>query len=438
MIWIYILIATVISYLLCKKECKRPEYFILMLFPIELYGINIASVTVKPYMLFGAAVIFLYLYTKKSFHIKKIIIVFTILLLISNLFTGLIFSSVMQHLMFILNMLIVSCVLSYRDDGVDIHSLSKVAIATLIGHGVVFLVIAVLFNMNNAFPDALAYGRTDTGIFIRLTNGIEEETRMRGFTIDPNGFVVNYIFGGASALYYVFSNKGSLIKNLTALFLFLFIIIQSGSRMSLLCFAALVVFSVLYIVKAREVNRNMILGIGLIVFVALAYTAFNFNIVRSFFDSYFNDRASLSSESGRLTIWSSNMNYLVRTGKIWFGVGQDQIAQVGDMHTAFHNTWLEWISGCGIFIGGFISLWFLKISIRALGRMRYYKHNLPIAIPFVLGYVGIVLCISSISNIANITYIFLAFLINYHLLNSNHAEDTNELKGTHKEQRISV
>ncbi len=438
MIWVYILLATVISYLLCRKECKRPEYFILMFFPIELYGLNVASVTVKPYMIFGAVVIFFYFFIKRCFYIKKIILIFAFLLFFADLLTGLILSSVMQHLMFILNLMIASCVLSLSDDGIDLHSLSKVAIATLIGHGIVFLVLAVLFNMNNAFPDLLAYERNETGVFISLANATQEEIRMRGFTIDPNGFVVNYVFGGASALYYALSNKGSRIKNLTALILFVFIIIESGSRMGLLCFAALIVFSVLYIVTARKVNRNVIVVTGLVVFAVIIYAVLNLNSLTAFFNSYFNDRASLSSDKGRFTIWVSNMDYLIRTGKIWFGVGQDQIARLGDLNTAFHNTWLEWIGGCGIFIGGFISLWFLIIAVRAIGKMRYYKHNLPIAVPFVFGYVGTLLCISSISNIANITYIFLAFLINYHLLNLNCVGDTDEHKGIRKKQQISV
>lgn len=437
MIWIYILVATVISYLLCKKECKRPEYFILMLFPIELYGLNIASVTVKPYMIFGAVVVFLYFKKKRSVQLNKMILLFAVMLLFANLFTGLIVSSVMQHLMFILNLIIVSSVLLYNDC-VDLTSLSSVAVATLIGHGVVFFVLSLMFNLNNALPDLLAYERNDFGVYISLRNGIEEEIRMRGFTIDPNGFVVNYVFGGACAMYCALSTKGNTIKNWIAVGCLLFIILQSGSRMGLLCFLLIAVFSIIYTVNVRKVNRNAIIYMGLIIVGLIVYTAIYFDAVSTFFDSYFNDRASLSSDKGRLTIWTSNMQYLIRTGKIWLGVGQDQIAQIGDLHTAFHNTWLEWVGGCGIFIGGFISLWFLRIAIRAVIGLKYCKANQPMCLPVALGYIGTVICISSISNIANVTYIFLAFLMNYHLSNIKPTEGINEFQGTDKKQSIAV
>ncbi len=438
MIWVYISIATVIAFLLCKDKLKRPEYFILALFPIELYGINVATITIKPYMLYGVVIVFLYFLRKKSFYINRIIIVFLILLVFSNLLTGLISTSIMQHAMFLINMIIVSIVLAFDENGVDINSISEVAIATLIGHGIVFLILAVLFNAGVSVPDMLSDGRTETGIYIVLSNATEESIRMRGFTIDPNGFVANYFLAGSCALWQATRNRRNRIKNLLAVALFLFIIIQSGSRMSLLCFAVLVVLVTVYNIKIDNVNRNAFIIANLVVLLGTICFVVYYREISGFITSFFSGRAGLFSNAGRFTIWISNFKYLVRTDKIWLGLGQDQIAQLGDLNTAFHNTWLEWIAGCGLFIGGFISLWFLRIAVKTVGKLRIYKRRIPDVIPMGLGYICTVICMSSVSNIANITCLFLAFLLSYHLSYSISTEDKNELKNENKEQQVSV
>lgn len=415
MIWLYIIAATAISYFLCKKDCTRPEYYVVMLFPIEMYGITVATATIKPYMIVGIIIVMQSFFREKKVAIRPVILVFAFLLIFSDLFTGLQVSSIMQHLMVLLNMVIVSCVLSTSEEEVDLSSLSSVAIATVIGHGLVFLACTILLRMNSGFSGILAHNRNDAGVFLQLTSGITSEIRMRGFTIDPNGFVVNYLLGGGCAIYYLFTKEEKRIKNIIAILLFAFIVIESGSRMGLICFLVLFVLGFMYANRLNGMKASGLIFIGVVSTVLIGLIAFRFDTISSVINSVFMRRASVTSSAGRLTIWSSNLDYLISSNKIWLGVGQDQIASVGDFGHAFHNTWLEWIAGCGIFIGGAIDIWFLKVLFSELIHIRRYLRELPDGTPYVLCYLGTILCISTISNIANITYLFLAVLLTYHL-----------------------
>ena len=48
MIWVWIIAAIAISWLLCRKKVAWYHY-IWMLLPVEMYGITIAGATIKPY-----------------------------------------------------------------------------------------------------------------------------------------------------------------------------------------------------------------------------------------------------------------------------------------------------------------------------------------------------------------------------------------------------
>ena len=56
MIWVWIIAAIAISWLLCRKKVAWYHY-IWMLLPVEMYGITIAGATIKPYMILGVFMI---------------------------------------------------------------------------------------------------------------------------------------------------------------------------------------------------------------------------------------------------------------------------------------------------------------------------------------------------------------------------------------------
>ena len=108
MIWIWIVAAVLISWLFCKRGIGWYHYIWLLL-PIEMYGVTIAGATVKPYMLFGICIIVSDFIRNKTIRVHTTIIAVTFALIISDFLTGFVTSSVMQHIMFILVLIIGYC-----------------------------------------------------------------------------------------------------------------------------------------------------------------------------------------------------------------------------------------------------------------------------------------------------------------------------------------
>ena len=128
----------------------------------------------------------------------------------------------------------------------------------------------------------------------------------------------------------------------------------------------------------------------------------------------------MGSEYGRLTIWKTNIQYLIGNNKELFGVGQNQIYLLTERGLACHNTWLEWICGTGIFLGVAIDLWFilapLKYKKRAIGLGDENTKN---AIPLIMAYVIVVVCISTVDNITNSVLLFLMLILRYGTINQS-------------------
>ena len=65
MMWVWIIAAIAISWLLCRKKVAWYHY-IWMLLPVEMYGITIAGATIKPYMILGVFMIIKNLLDRKA------------------------------------------------------------------------------------------------------------------------------------------------------------------------------------------------------------------------------------------------------------------------------------------------------------------------------------------------------------------------------------
>lgn len=122
MIWAWIATAVAISLLFCKKGISWYHYIWLLL-PIEMYGVTIAGATLKPYMLFGICIIASDFIRNKTIRVPATIIAVVFTLIFSDLLTGVVMASVMQHIMFILVLMIGFCYQHRQNYGIEFEEI---------------------------------------------------------------------------------------------------------------------------------------------------------------------------------------------------------------------------------------------------------------------------------------------------------------------------
>lgn len=424
MIWMWIAAAVIISWLLCEKGISWYHYIWLLL-PIEMYGITIAGATLKPYMLFGICIIAGDLIKNKIVRVPAAIVVIVFALILSDYLTGFVMASIMQHIMFILVLMIGYCYQNYQSSGIEFDEIGQVALAATIGYGIVFTVAWLMFNYGVTADGIYASERLEAGIVLKLTSfGGSVSSRLRGFCIDPNSVIITLIPGAAYALTNIVYRKQAFIKNSFAIAVYLAVVIFSGSRMALICsLAMLIVFFVIGYRRAENKRRTAVVGIAA-VGAHLAISIINIDTIiletAKIWADMFGERATFGSEYGRLTIWKTNIEYLINSNKVWFGVGQNQIYLLTEKGLACHNTWLEWVCGTGVIIGIIIDLWFILAPIcfkkRAVGMS---DEDTQMAFPIVISYIAIILSISTVDNITNSVLLFLMLILRYGMINMN-------------------
>ena len=419
MIWAWIAAAVIISWLFCKKGISWYHYIWLLL-PIEMYGVTIAGATLKPYMLFGICIIAGDFVRNKTIQVHAAIEAVIFALIFSDYLTGFVMASVMQHIMFILVLMIGYCYQNYQCDGIEFDEMGQAALAATIGYGIVFTVAWLMFNRGVTADGIYASERLDAGIVLRLASfGGNVSSRLRGFCIDPNSVITTLIPGATYALANIVYRKQDIIKSLLAIVVYLAVVFYSGSRMALICsFAMLVIFFVIGYRKSENKRRMAVAGIAsvgvLLVALIINMDTIILEVAKLWADM-FGERASLGSEYGRLTIWKTNIEYLINNSKEWFGVGQNQIYLLTERGLACHNTWLEWICGTGIILGAIIDFWFI------LAPVRFKKRSVGMggenALPIIMAYITVVVCISTVDNITNPVLLFLMLILRYGVIN---------------------
>ncbi len=419
MIWAWIAAAVIISWLFCKKGISWYHYIWLLL-PIEMYGVTIAGATLKPYMLFGICIIAGDFVRNKTIQVHAAIVAVIFALIFSDYLTGFVMASVMQHIMFILVLMIGYCYQNYQCDGIEFDEMGQAALAATIGYGIVFTVAWLMFNRGVTADGIYASERLDAGIVLRLASfGGNVSSRLRGFCIDPNSVITTLIPGATYALANIVYRKQDIIKSLLAIVVYLAVVFYSGSRMALICsFAMLVIFFVIGYRKSENKRRMAVAGIAsvgvLLVALIINMDTIILEVAKLWADM-FGERASLGSEYGRLTIWKTNIEYLINNSKEWFGVGQNQIYLLTERGLACHNTWLEWICGTGIILGAIIDFWFI------LAPVRFKKRSVGMggenALPIIMAYITVVVCISTVDNITNPVLLFLMLILRYGVIN---------------------
>jgi O-antigen ligase len=124
----------------------------------------------------------------------------------------------------------------------------------------------------------------------------------------------------------------------------------------------------------------------------------------------YTERATLTSENGRVTIWMDNALLLIRQNKWLFGVGQNQIQHLTGTGLECHNTWLEWICGAGLVAGGAAIYWFFSVPGFVFRKAREAAVSMQTFLPLLFAYFAICLCITTVDNITNSCLIFLAVI----------------------------
>lgn len=422
MIWAWVAAAVIISWLFCKKGINWYHYIWLLL-PIEMYGVTIAGATLKPYMLFGICIIVGDFVRNKTIRVHAAIVAVIFALIFSDYLTGFVMASVMQHIMFILVLMIGYCYQNYQCDGIEFDEMGQAALAATIGYGIVFTVAWLMFNRGVTADGIYASERLDAGIVLRLASfGGNVSSRLRGFCIDPNSVITTLIPGATYALANIVYRKQDIIKSLLAIVVYLAVVFYSGSRMALICsFAMLVIFFVIGYRKSENKRRMAVAGIAsvgvLLVALIINMDTIILEVAKLWADM-FGERASLGSEYGRLTIWKTNIEYLINNSKEWFGVGQNQIYLLTERGLACHNTWLEWICGTGIILGAIIDFWFILAPVRFKKRsVGMGGENAQNALPIIMAYITVVVCISTVDNITNPVLLFLMLILRYGVIN---------------------
>lgn len=414
MIWIWIVAAVAISWLLCRKKAAWYHY-IWMLLPIEMYGVNIAGATLKPYMIFGLLIIITCFTKGKGTRIPVGIFLCAFALIVSDILNGLVTVSIMQHLM----LLFILCIaynytLLAQEDEHFVDDLRNVTIATTVGYGLVFTVTYILYNLHPEFPGIYTADRYSAGMVLRfMSTGGVSIVRFRGFCIDPNSVITTLIPGTAFALQSLIYEKKNACKSLLAVCVYSVVMIASGSRMAMIC-TVLMLFVMLLTGYKQANNKGKWLLLLILLSMACALVGVvNFQAIVYKISSFFNSRAGLNDSGGRFTIWKYNLQWLEENGRLLAGVGQNQIHNLTPIGKACHNTWLEWICGTGLLIGAGIDIWIILAPVSITNYVKNNKVRLRNFIPIVLAYAIAMVCVTTVDNITNSTILFLMVIFRY-------------------------
>ena len=414
MMWVWIIAAIAISWLLCRKKVAWYHY-IWMLLPVEMYGITIAGATIKPYMILGVFMIIKNLLDRKAHKVPAAFVAIIFLLTVSDILNGLIIASIMQHVMFLVIIYIAyNYVLISENDDDLLKNIEVSTIATTIGYGLVFLVAYWFYSRGIGFGGIYTTDRYSAGMFLNfISTGGQTTVRLRGFCIDPNSVVTTLIPGASFGLAILLYKNNVNFRSLVAVILYAIVMDLSGSRMAVVCTVAMVIIMLMMGYKQAE---NKLRWFGLIVLVLLVASfvaVYRFQNIASEVYSFFTARAGLNDTGGRFTIWKYNARWLSDNGRLLFGVGQNQISNLTTVGKACHNTWLEWICGTGILLGGMIDLWFVVTPVVFLDRLKCNRIFIRDIIPIVLAYVTALICITTVDNITNSVVLFLMVIFRY-------------------------
>lgn len=399
------------------KRRVRFEHLIWMLLPIDMYGVQLAGFTIKPYMLFSAVLFLRMLMQRRlviAFRSRWSLIsgVSILLFMIVNMFNNEFYSSPLSSAM--LAVVWCCCMIYMNSCGEDSSSeIAEVMLATGVGYGIVFILAYLLLMSGASFPGLVAQTREETGVFMHFTElraGMPVHLiRLRGFTIDPNSMIGTFLFSAMVANYRIVFGRGRL-REWACVLISSYCIWLSGSRMGILCLYGVLALGILSGYRMSDVRSKNRLKILLVLLIAAmllsAFTGAVGNAVLSIRAS-FESRPSLTGDYGRLSLWRNALEVLSDRGALW-GVGMGNVQRYTPNGLACHNSWLELICAGGVLVGG---LMVLHLAAMLITGLRYAR-RLPgvpssaFAWTMTLGTLGVMLSLVSVDNV---TYSYLWF-----------------------------
>lgn len=413
MIWVFIIVSLILSYLpLINKKIELSNYMWLLI-PIDAYGISVAGATIKPYMILALILPFVFyaknkcastdLSASKSQLMGGIV---AILILIQSIFVSeniaVVKAASMLIVVYICTQVYTSC-----SDQTKFEQLSDIFIASCFGCSIVFVLSYILVQMNINISGLVATDRTQDGIFMLMSNMTSgrhiEAFRLRGFSFDPNTMFPQFIFGATACVTKLF--KKFSIYHILTLGLSLFCILLSSSRMGLLCFAfALAITLILNISRIESIRKKVISIIsvitGCVVVIIVSLSKYGQMILSLLLSTYAN-RSSLTDEYGRFSIWKECLQVYWDESPL-FGIGLGKMDEFTITERMTHNTWLQFICECGIIVGGIAVLYFISIMIfgwAKVGKIHLKNQSNTVYICLLVGYTTTIISLASADNI---------------------------------------
>lgn len=418
-IWIWIVMAWILTAMLLRKQKISLEHYVWMFLPIDMYGISIAGAVIKPYILF-CFFLFARILLKKDFKLRyrsQWVLTggfLSVLMILVNLINNSGFSAAKAAL---LVFLVWFCSVIYLSQCGESSKtdISKVLIATGVGYGVVFVLGYLLAIAGVEIPGVYAMERDQQGFFLRFANVYEGNHivmyRLRGFTIDPNTMIGTFAFGGVTAILKIIKGKGKILEWM-CIILSAVCVLLSNSRMGLICFAFLCVAAVIVGYRVADARTRSFLKVGAIFMILIGIfisvtTDILSRIVDEIVANYAN-RSSLNDEFGRFTVWQDAISVFLMSKNPLLGVGMGQMQYYTASGRACHNTWLEMICGSGILVGGALVLYFVLHIITGIFKANKLKSSENSELIWCM-ILGVLVVAISLISVDNITYSYLWF-----------------------------
>ena len=412
MIWIWIITAILISAFLLRRKHISIENYIWVLLPVDMYGLDLAGVTIKPYMVFSL-ILLIGVFSKKRGKLfignggQAAIIIILLGALIVNLFNGGTSSSIMSILMVFLVYLCACMYASNIDE--TINEIPNVIVATSIGYGLVFIFAYLVHLAGLNLSGLTAMMRTEPGILMKFSNmyagDLISTYRLRGFNIDPNTSVGVFIAAFSIDLMKLLGDNKKGKTHVISFIVCLICIILTNSRMGITAAIVVLLFSGSYAIRKLDgkKKKKTIVGLfflGLVFITALIFSGIGEKAIAAL-SSVYSNRSGFIDDYGRGSIWKEAVSIWTDRG-FFFGIGTGQMQFETSTGRACHNTWLEWICSCGLIVGSSVVLYFggllisgFKRRTRILGEDRILYQAL------LMGFFGMIWCLLTVDNITN-------------------------------------
>ena len=426
MIWVWMALSLAVTLFLLRGKNIKPHNLVWAFLPIDMYGITIAGVTLKPAMLYSIILIAYAIISKKfTLKITKAVLYTTVLLAISitislffrgNADIGI---DITAYTLMFFTIVIAACVLSFIDSREDLKQISDVMIATAVGFGIILLALYILDHAGITLPAVRPEG-SSSGSIIReyrnATNGeLTRSYRMRGFNIDPNSSCMTFIVGLA-CLFGQWIKKGNAVKNLFFTFVILGYIVVTSSRSALIICIFIIIISVFRLFLSKAHSKRKVIFVGSVLFVLFlgaVFTVYDSKTFSYFYDnliSGYKNRTGLTDEYGRFELWSQWLSLLNNSN--WFcGVGFASMTQLVESHRDAHNTIIQILCSSGVPVGILYAFFFVSPLFYAIKRRINDKKNAYYLTNFTLAYLGILSMLLTVFNLASLYMIYTALLL---------------------------